>query len=253
VVGLLSSNNFYTSFGNVIITSNLWSGALLHPVCALLAIVNESHELRREKGEYHNPPARHSGVTQQIVDLWRSPGVYRVALSGAFLVNAIESLSRGDLLFTAIYMCASLGNVGAARTLNREYFQNLRKERGTPEPPPESRAFGLVTSPGLNWSVTDLLIGIMTLPKTAGTLGMGAASGAAAFAVAALASPLILGARVTASPLPLVLNGCSNLGFSAVHAMWGTLTISLACLGWGIASLIIAAKQWKAITRQESN
>ena len=25
VVGLLSSNNFYTSFGNVIITSNLWS------------------------------------------------------------------------------------------------------------------------------------------------------------------------------------------------------------------------------------
>lgn len=43
---LVSSNNFYTSVGNVIITSNLWTGVLLQPACALLAIANEA----REKG-----------------------------------------------------------------------------------------------------------------------------------------------------------------------------------------------------------
>jgi hypothetical protein len=239
---IVSSNNFYTSVGNVIITANLWTGVLLQPACALLAIANEAREKRRERGEYKNVPPRYEGIAQRAIDLWHSPGVYRVALSVTYFINSLESLAGRDLLFTAIYLCASLGNIGASRTLNRDYFRNLNKERGIEHAPDESRALSLVTSPGINWSITDILIGVMTLPKI-GALGMAAAGVPTAFAVAALLTPLVIGTRAASSPFALICNCMSNLGFAAVHATWGNPAIAVACLGWGIASLIIARKQ----------
>lgn len=67
------------------------------------------------------------------------------------------------------------------------------------------------------------------------------------FAVSALAIPFIIGARAANPPLPLICNGFSNLGFSAVRAMWGNPAIATACVGWGIASLLIAQKQTKQL------
>lgn len=249
---LITSNNFYTSIGNILITSNLYSGALLHPVCAILAIANEAREGRRERGEYTHPPPSFTGIAQKALDLWRSPGIYRVALSGAFLLNTIESAVTGNGLFSMIYLCASLGNIGAARTLNRDYFQSLYKERGVEYRPRESTAVNLITSPGINWSVTDVLVGMMTLPSL-GILGTTMAYSAAACACAAVAAPLVLGRKAASSPLMLALNTGCNFGFSAVHALWGTTTIAIACCGWGIASAIIALKQHKQNTDKQSS
>lgn len=242
ITSLPTSNNLYTSISNVVITANLYSGALLHPACALLAITNEAREKRRVQGEYNHPSPQYTGLTQRALDLWRSPGVYRAALSGVFIINAIESLAGANLLFSAIYTFACLGNIGAARTLNRDYFQGLYKARGQDYAPRDSTTLQLVTSPGINWSITDVLIGMMTLP-TLGTIGTGVAFGATALACSTVAAPLLLGRRAVRSPLLLVCNGLSNFGFSAVHALWGTTSISIACCGWGIASCIIAAKQ----------
>jgi hypothetical protein len=247
---LVTSNNFYTSIGNILITSNLYSGALLHPVCALLAISNESRERCREEGEYQNPPPSFTGIAQKALDLWRSPGIYRVALSGAFFLNTIESAVAGNTLFSVIYLCASLGNIGAARTLNRDYFQSLYKERGVEYKPRESAAVNLLTSPGINWSVTDLLIGMMTLPSL-GNLGSTLAYSAAACACAAVVAPLVLGNRATSSPLLLACNALANLGFSAVHALWGSTLIAISCCGWGIASALIARKQHLQNTQKQ--
>ncbi len=249
IIGILSSNNFYTSVGNIVLTSSLYSGALLHPACAVLAFTNEARERQRELGHYRHPPPRFSGIAQHAIDLWRSPGVYRVALSAAFMVNAAESFASMDLLFTAIYLCASLGNIGAARTLNRDYYANLNAQRGDLLPRRESTVFNLLTSPGINWSITDLLIGVMTLPKLS-AVGVAAASGASVFAGAALATPIVLGARVATSPIPLACNALANFGFAAVHCVWGSPAIAVACVGWGIASFIIARKQHLALSKK---
>jgi hypothetical protein len=239
---IISSNNLYTSVGNIIITANLWTGVLFQPACALLAIANEARERRREDGEYTPPPARYSGIRQRAVDLWNSPGIYRNALSIAYAVNALESLARADLFFTGIYLCASLGNVGAARTLNIDYFRALYTTRGKELPPSPSHVTALVTSPGINWSLTDILIGLMTAPKLT-TLGVAVACVPTTCALTALFTPFILGSRIASSPIPLIFNGMSNLGFSVVHAFWGSPAISVACFGRGLASLLIARKQ----------
>lgn len=249
---LATSNNFYTSVGNIIITSNLYSGALLHPACAILAITNEAREGRRERGEYSHPAPKFTGITQKAIDLWRSPGIYRVALSGAFFLNTLESAAKGNALFAAIFLCASLGNIGAAQTLNRDYFRSLYAERGLERPPKELTALSLVTNPGINWSITDVLVGMMTLPSL-GTLGTTMAYSAAACACAAVVAPLMLGRRAASSPILLALNAACNFGFSAVHAVWGTTTIALSCCGWGIASALIALKQHKQNVQKQSH
>jgi hypothetical protein len=253
VSAVLSSNNFYTSVSNIIVTSNLYSGLLLHPICSILAFVNEARERRRQSGEYHHPEAKYSGAMQGAVDLGRSPGIYRVALGLAFLVNSVESFaqffianSNGafsslSLIFGVAYLCGSLGNIGAARILNREYFKSLNAARGKSTENRESPAFNLVTSPGINWSITDLSFGLMTLPSldAAGTI---AATCAGVIAGVSIFAPVLFGSRIATPSFILKGNTITNWGFALVQAGWGSYEMAMVCFGWGMASLIIAQK-----------
>jgi hypothetical protein len=170
------------------------------------------------------------------------------------MINLAEAAYTGSLMLGVISLCSSLGNFGAARTLNAKYYQALREERNIPEPPPKSPAIAIVTSAGPNWSAADILVGIMSLPSTIGNAGVAAAAGASTFALLALASPLVLGARVASSPIPLALNAASNLAFAAVNVVWGSeATAPLTSLSWSIASGIIAFKQWMALKRESDN
>jgi hypothetical protein len=247
----IKSNNFYTSIGNTVLTSNFYSGLALHPLCAALAIFNE----RRERSHESQVVTKSvDWLSQDVIDTLRSPGIYRLVLGGAFLVNMIEAHSVGNHLFAMIYGFASLGNLGAGRILNQDYWNKIADTREIePNPKPTSANVSwanMLTNPGINWCASDLLVGAMTLHAvtTASQIAVGLSTGLAALG---LGVGIYLGKRADKSPIPLLLNGCCNLGFALTHVIWGSETdvlcgipkIAIATGAWAIASFIIAAKQ----------
>ncbi len=245
------SNNFYTSIGNTILTSSFYSGLALHPLCAALAIFNERRELRHEDQVNTREV---TGFSQEVSDTLRSPGIYRLVLGAAFLVNMIEAHAAGNYLFGMIYGFASLGNLGAGRILNQEYYKKITELR-EPDRDEESRPHNTswsnrLTNPGINWCASDVLVGAMTLDavSTAAQISVGLSTGLAALG---LGAGIYLGKRADNSSLPLLLNGCCNLGFAVTHLFWGSTTdvlcgipkIAIATGAWAVASFIIAAKQ----------
>jgi hypothetical protein len=245
------SNNFYTSIGNTILTSSFYSGLALHPLCAALAIFNERRERRRE----HSVNTKEvEWFSQSVNDTLRSPGIYRLVLGAAFLVNMVEAHAAGNYLFGMIYGFASLGNLGAGRILNQEYYERIRELR-EPDQNRELRRSdtswaNALTNPGVNWCASDILVGAMTLHavSTAAQISIGISTGLAALG---LAAGIYLGKRADSSSLPLLLNGFCNVGFSVTHLFWGSTTdvlcgipkIAIATGAWAVASFIIAAKQ----------
>lgn len=77
VKAVVTSNNSYASIGNCLLTSSLWTGLFFHPLCSILAVRNEMAESRRKNGLSTTEENYVPGLRQEILDLSRSPGVYR--------------------------------------------------------------------------------------------------------------------------------------------------------------------------------
>lgn len=244
---VIQSNNSYASIGNCLLTSSLWTGLLFHPLCSILAVRNEMAEDRRKSGLASVKGEYSPGIRQEVLDLCRSPGVYRFSLGTVFILNLVESVARGQVLYSLAFGTAALANLGASSMLNNDYYKALDSSRGVVRRREERPSIQLLTSPGINWSVCDVLFGFFTLPSVPVLSSAGiSASVAGGAAAAALLSPVWLGARVAKSSIPLFLNVVTNFGFGAAQVASGSLTLGIVCFSWGISSGIMAMRQSKA-------
>lgn len=247
---VFTSNNFYASVGNCLLTSSLWTG-LIHPLCATLAIINEMAESRR-KNRASTPESNYTpGLLQDSLDLYRSPGFYRFVLGIAFIFNLMESVPLGQVIYSVALGLAALANLGASSILNSEYFEALDSSRGVTRQRDERPSIQLITSPGIIWSACDVLFGFSNLPQ----ISLLSCAGISAYvaggaATAAFLSPLWLGDRAAKSHIPLLLNAATNLGFGLAQISSGSPTLGMAFFAWAIASSIMALAQREIATKR---
>jgi hypothetical protein len=252
------SNNTYSLIGNLLITSNLSFGMVLHLACAGLAIANEMRvPAARSDNMSPSESSDYKSISRWIVSTFKSPGIYRTSLGVAFTMNALEATGRGLLIQTVAFAWLAFGNFGAARVVNHSnsaVFSNPScgiESETAPDLFARARAvWTLCTNPGLAWGVADLVVGLSGVrnrdfasPFTIVSIGC---------SLAAITYALIKGKAAERSPTPLCLNAATNFSFALTNLTLGSPLIAATLALWGTGSLIIAGNQLRQLRRESA-
>jgi hypothetical protein len=249
------SNNTYSMIGNLLITSNLSFGAVLHFACAGLAIANEMRAPTASSDNMSPPESSdYKSLSRWIVSTFKSPGIYRTSLGLAFTMNALEATGRGLLIQTVAFACLACGNFGAARIINQSNSAvtsdprcGIESETAPPLFERTRAVWTMCTNPGLAWGVADLVVGLSGVqnrdfasPFTIVSIGC---------SLSAIAYALIKGKAAERSPTPLCLNAATNFSFALTNLTFGSPLIAATLTLWGTGSLIIASNQLRQLRR----
>lgn len=248
------STEVLSSIGNSLISSELWSGIVLHSLAGMYAAWNQfrTDYLPARKKENSASNTR-SGLLSELGDIAKSPGVYRWALSVAFVVNAVEAAVKGSYLLAVPLGLCAIANSALARILNEDYWRARAHERESSllrkivdrvwgvVPP---RLQTILANPVPFWCAADMLFGVMNLTWSQMSSPLAAVPmGIAMLSCAATLMPaLTSGKFVKPGATGFALSGVTNLSLGFANFVFGNSSFGAALTLWAVTSFIFAAR-----------